>query len=222
MYHLFRAGVKIYRMKNLAARNRIFIKQIHELGEWLGFETRNKYGVFDADGAPIGFAAEQQKGILGFFMRQYLGHWRSFTLLFFHNDRSVFLRAEHPFRFYFQRLEIFDATGAFIGALQRRFSILSKRFDVESASGQVICTVDSPFWKFWTFPFIIQDKEVAVVSKKWSGAISEIFTDRDNFMVEYFSPLLDETHRRLILAAALFIDLQYFEAKASNKTNLWS
>ena len=73
MYHLFRAGVKIYRMKNLAARNRIFIKQIHELGEWLGFETRNKYGVFDADGAPIGFAAEQQKGILGFFMRQYLG-----------------------------------------------------------------------------------------------------------------------------------------------------
>ncbi len=201
-------------MSLVTGHQQIFIHQRHEIGEWLGFETRNKYEILDAQRRPIGFAAEQQKGILGFFLRQWLGHWRVFTLMIFDSQRQPYLRAEHPWRFWFQRLEVHDATGKFLGAIQQRFSIFTKKFDVEDASGQTILEVASPIWRIWTFPFVRHGETQATVSKKWSGVLSEMFTDKDNFLVE-FTPRLKETERQLVLAAGLFIDLQYFEEKAS-------
>ena len=85
---------------------------------------------------------------------------------------------------------------------------------MEDAQGRVILEVSSPIWRIWTFEFRRQGKVVAAVKKRWSGALSEIFTDRDNFLVEFSPGLPIEEERALVLAAAIFIDLQYFEAKA--------
>jgi len=74
--------------------------------------------------------------------------------------------------------------------------------------------VASPFWKIWTFPFMARGAQVAAVQKKWSGLLAEAFTDKDNFLVDLGEGGLGENERRLVLAAALFIDLQYFEKKA--------
>lgn len=199
---------------DLTGHENLFVQQIREVAEWFGFETRNKYQILDANKNPVAYAAEQQKGFLGFLLRQFLGHWRVYSIHFFNPKREVVMVAHHPFRFYFQRLEIKDHSGRAIGALQKRFSILTKRFDVENANGQFLMEVSSPIWKFWTFPFYVGDKAVAHVRKKWSGVFSEVFTDRDNFHVEYNSQELNDTQKKLILAAALFIDLQYFENKA--------
>jgi hypothetical protein len=57
---------------------------------------------------------------------------------------------------------------------------------------------------------------VATVEKKWSGLLTEAFTDKDNFAVKYDDPNLSNEERQLVLAAALFIDLQYFERKAND------
>jgi uncharacterized protein YxjI len=199
---------------SLAPYRTLVISQRIELGEFFGFETRNKYQILDETKQPVAFAAEQQKGIFGFLLRQVIGHWRPFTLSFFTPDRQAFMTAHHPFRFFFQRLEVVDAQGLNLGAIQQRFAIFTKRFDVENERGTVVMTVSSPIWKIWTFPFLRDGKQVAAIKKKWSGALSEIFTDKDNFIVEFESPLLTENERRLILAAALFVDLQYFENKA--------
>ncbi len=48
--------------------------------------------------------------------------------------------------------------------------------------------VASSIWKLWTFPFIAGGAEVASVKKKWSGILSEAFTDRDKFQVEFPYP----------------------------------
>ena len=76
--------------------------------------------------------------------------------------------------------------------------------------------VSSPFWRLWTFPFMARGAQVARVQKKWSGLLAEVFTDKDNFAVDFGDGALGETERRLVLAAAIFIDLQYFEKKASS------
>lgn len=199
---------------DLSRHENLFVKQIREVAEWFGFETRNKYQILDAQQNPVAYAAEQQKGIFGFLLRQFLGHWREYSIHFFNPNRELVMVAHHPFRFYFQRLEIRDHNGKTIGALQKRFSILSKRFDVENSKGQFLMEVSSPIWKFWTFPFYVGDKTVAHVRKKWSGLFSEVFSDRDNFHVEYSSRELSDLQKKLILAASLFIDLQYFENKA--------
>jgi hypothetical protein len=192
----------------------LMIRQRKELAELFGFETRNKFSIETADGQAVGFCAEQQKGIIGFFFRQALGHWRRFELLFFNNDRQPVLRAVHPFRWWFQRLEVYDADGRLLGALQLRFALLSKRFDLEDGTGRILMTVNSPLWKLWTFPFIKAGQEAAVVRKKWSGLLKESFLDADNFFVEYTDKALPLPERKVVLAAAFFIDLQYFEKKA--------
>jgi hypothetical protein len=56
-------------------------------------------------------------------------------------------------------------------------------------------------------------KQIAAVHKKWSGILSETFTDRDNFMVEFTSDDLSHDERKLVMASSVFIDLLYFERK---------
>ncbi len=192
----------------------LYVRQRRELAELIGFETRNTYAIQDESGRDLGFAAEQQKGVLGFLLRQMLGHWRSFQITIFDTSRRAVLYAVHPFRFFFQRLEIAGADGRALGALQQRFAIFAKKFDVEDASGRIVMTVRSPFWRFWTFPFEKAGRTVAVVEKRWTGLLAEAFTDKDTFRVRFDDPALSPAERALVLGAALFVDLLYFERKA--------
>lgn len=200
----------------LLQHNNLLVRQVREMAEFFGFETRNKYEVLDINKAPVAYAAEQQKGILGWLMRQFLGHWRKFDIYFYNNQKQIIMHTHHPFRFYFHRLEIRDPNGKYIGCIQQRFSILSKRFDVQNSAGMTLMEVASPIWKFWTFEFFHGNKVVGAVRKKWSGLFSEMFTDRDNFLIEFSDPTLTNDERKLVLAASIFIDLKYFERKAGN------
>lgn len=193
---------------------KIIVKQKFEGFELLGYETRNKYALLDENENQIGFAAEQGKGFFGFLLRQVLGHWRKFDVHFFDQNKQEFMIAHHPFRFFFQRFEIRDMSGKEIGALQQRFSILSKKFDVEDANGNVLLEMKSPIWKIWTFPFYYQGQEVARVEKKWTGLLAEAFTDKDTFSVNFGKDDLSNEEKMVILATSVFVDLQYFEKKS--------
>jgi uncharacterized protein YxjI len=200
---------------SLSEHRKLLVRQLHEVAEWVGFETRNKYQIQSETAQPVAFAAEQQKGILGFLFRQFLGHWRSFEIQVYTPERELALRIRHPFRFWFQRLEVSDASGNHLGAIQQRFSVLYKRFDVQDPRGALAMEVASPLFRLWTFPFKKRGREVARVQKKWGGLLTEGFTDRDTFLVEFIHAELSEQERQLVLAAALFIDLVYFENHAN-------
>lgn len=202
-------------IKTLPSYKALFVKQTFELGEVFGFETRNKYCICNESKQDIGFVAEQQKGLLGFLLRQFLGHWRTFDLHFFDNNRSEFMIARHPFRWFFQCLDVFEINGRPMGFIERKFSILSKKFEVRNVSGQVILEVSSPIWRIWTFPFMRNGQELARISKKWTGLGYELFTDKDTFLIEYYLPTLSADERALILAAAIYVDLMFFERKGN-------
>ncbi len=191
----------------------LMIVQRRELAELFGFETRNKYSI-EVGGAAFAFAAEQGKGGLAFLARMFLGHWRTFEIHFFDDARQLVMRAVHPYRLFFQRLEVSAADGRLIGVIQQRWSFFSKRFDVTDPSGRLLLSVASPLWRPWTFAFERDGRELARVEKKWSGMLQEVFTDAERFRVAFDSPELSLDERALVLAAGLFIDLQYFERKA--------
>lgn len=203
-------------MISLERETEIYVRQRRELAELFGFETRNKYEISRSDRSPIGYVAEQSKGLLGFFGRQFLGHWRRFELHFFTPERHAVGKAVHPFRWFFQRLDLYDAQNRLLGSVQQRFAIIRKKFDVLDANGSVLLEMESPFWKIWTFPFRRGGQEVACLRKKWAGVLSEAFTDKDNFEVAFSDPGLRNTERLLILASAIFVDLIYFEKKANS------
>lgn len=193
----------------------LYVVQRKELGELFGYESRNKYEIL-LGGQPWLYAVEQGRDFLGILMRQFFGHFRKFEIHVFDTARTQLLRIVHPFRFWFQRLDVFGASGEPIGAIQERFAIFHKRFDVLDASGRVLLEVSSPLWKPWTFAFNEGGQERALVQKKWSGLGRELFTDADNFRIGYSAGLAAPA-KILVLAAALFIDLQYFERKASQE-----
>jgi uncharacterized protein YxjI len=200
--------------KEIITNSKIVISQKHELFELLGYETRNKYSIKNEAGLELGFAAEQQKGIFSFLVRQFLGHWRRFDILFFNPQRQLLLKASHPFRWIWQRLEIFDSQNIKIGSIQQRFAIFTKSFDILDANDRVLLQIRSGFFSIWTFKFMRGGTEMAIVSKKWSGLLSEIFTDKDTFLIQYTNPSLTDVEKTLVLAAGMFVDLMYFERKA--------
>jgi uncharacterized protein YxjI len=200
----------------LAESQQLIVTQRKELAELLGVESRNKYEIVNARGAAVGFAAEQGHGFLAFLFRQALGHLRTFDVTFFDQARQVMMVAHHPFRWFFQRFEIRGPEGASIGSLQRRWGIFHRVFDLCDASDTVLLSVSSPLWKPWTFEFLRDGRPVAAVRKKWSGLLREAFLDADNFQIEFAPGPLSQTERKLLLAAAVFIDLIYFERKASS------
>ena len=148
---------------------RLIVKQRFEVAELFGFESRNKYEIRDESQMVVGFAAEQGKGLWAVIARMWRGHWRRFDIHFFDQNRALELVVRHPFRWFFQRVEVYDPQGRFMGALQQRWAFLAKRFDVQDAGGATQMEMKSPFLKFWTFPFSADGRERAVVRKKWAG-----------------------------------------------------
>lgn len=192
------------------------IYQRKELVELIGYESRNKYEITTFNGETIAFAAEDGKSLLAILLRQFLGHWRTFEIHFYNSEREPLFVAFHPFRFYFSRLEITDHSGRWIGALQKRFSLLTKKFDLEDNEGHVFLTVASPLWRIWTFEFkTLSGRVAATIKKKWSGLLKEAFLDADNFELHFNAPNLSDDCKKTLLAAAIFIDLMYFEKRAS-------
>jgi hypothetical protein len=202
----------------IAASPQLVVSQRREIAELVGFESRNKYDIVNQRGERVGYAAEQQKGILGFLLRQGLGHWRPFDIFIFDFERQLQMVAHHPFRWFFQRLELRGSDGTPLGSVQRRWGLIRRVFDVEDAAGRVLLTVSAPIWRPWTFEFTRPDetRTMAAVRKKWSGLLREAFMDADNFQIELGPGPLTLLERKLLLAAALFIDLLYFENKSSS------
>lgn len=197
----------------LESTPQLVVRQYREPWEWIaGFETRNRYLVGDARGGAVAWAAEHGSGLGAFFLRQLLGHWRKFEIRFFDEAHRPVLRAVHPFRWLFKRLEVHASDGRRLGAIQQRFSLLKKSFDVEDARGAVLMRVRSGIFRPWRFEFERNGRAVARVQKRWTGILTEAFTDTDSFGVSY-EPSLGAQERLLVLAAAVFVDLRYFERK---------
>ncbi|MCC2677869.1 MAG: hypothetical protein K0R29_445 [Pseudobdellovibrio sp.] len=206
---------------DLTATWQVIVQQRKELAELFGFETRNKYEIFDDKRQLIGFCAEQQKGFLGILLRQFLGHWRTFDVHFFDHNKNLVMIAKHPFRFFFQEFHIYDGKGVALGWADQRFGIFTKKFDVMNAQGDLILRMRSGLFKIWTFPLKNPEGvEKAIIRKRWGGILKEAFMDADNFSIEYEDATLNQEQRLLILALSVFTDLQYFEKKGGGGFDL--
>ncbi len=191
---------------------RLHIQQVAEgLEIFLGWESRNKYRILDEEESPIAFAAEEKTGFGGQIMRQFFGHWRSFRVAVFDQNKQKHLELNFPFRWFFKSLYVSTSSGRRVGHLHQRFALFRKKFDVYSADGVLIASINSSWFKFWTFEFFSKERKLGTLQKKWSGALTEIFTDKDNFVLSFADPNMTEDTKSLMLATCLMVDIIYFE-----------
>ena len=199
----------------LSTTNSILLKQKFEAAEIFGWERRNRYVIRTETDQIIGYCEEAKLGFGDVLLRQFLGHWRTFDIIGTDIHQQKVFRAHHPFRWFFNRLEIYGAGDRPVGSLQQHFAWFNKKFDFLDSQNRTIMSMTSPFWRFWQFPVVRGTKSVSLIEKKWSGFGKELFTDADNFKVTYLDPALTLDQKLLLLTGAVFIDILYFETKAS-------
>jgi len=206
----------------LANKSQLFIKQDVEVFEAMtGFETENSYSVLDRSGAGL-FRICEKSGVCA---RMCCGNKRPFSL-HIHNVREPgrFLVVKRPYRWYFQELQIFegsgpDGGGPLLGSVVRDFAFLQRNYTIYGADGAPLLKIEGPFFSPWTFNiFDGEGTQIGQVNKKWSGLAQEIFTDADNFGVQ-FPRNLPLVAKALLLAAVILIDFMYFEDNEPSKRN---
>lgn len=201
-------------------RRTILVRQTKEWGEiLLGFESRNRFDLLDPEsGEVVGHAAEQGKGFGTVLLRNLFGRCRQASIHVYDRDGGEIGRGEKPFRLYFHRMEAF-AGGRKIGAIQRRFAWISRRFVIEDSAGNEVLQIESPWLRVWTFKLMFQGQEIGRISKEWGGFGRELFTDADTFGVDFGTAPLPSEVRQLLVIATFLIDFTCFENNSGSWTD---
>lgn len=197
-------------MEKLTSLDTLVIQQRKEWGEILtGWETKNKYAVMDDSGDEVYFAAEEG----GFFLfRIFLKALRPFTIHILESQGNSVLRLERSFRFYFHKLDVFSPENRRLGRIEKRFSILRRRYSVYDETGQERFQLFGPLLRPWTFLIRKNGEDIGRIAKKWSGLLKESFADADNFGVS-FPAELSVTDKSVLLGAVFLVDFVHFENK---------
>ncbi|MFT4516168.1 MAG: hypothetical protein ACI89X_003034 [Planctomycetota bacterium] len=200
-------------------RTRVMIRQQKEWGEiLLGFESKNRFELTDDEGNRLGLAAEESAGFGAMFARNFLGKCRKATIHIYDEAGNRVGRGEKPFSWFFHRMEVYDGTKK-IGAIQRKWSWVSRKFAIENEAGTEVMQIFSPMFRFWTFKLLFQEQEVGRISKKWGGMLKEMFTDADVFGMEVDETVPNEL-RSILLVATFLIDFTCFENNSSSGLSL--
>jgi hypothetical protein len=199
----------------------IEVRQVRErLEAWTGWETRNRYDVRAPGGAVFLEAEEEGEGWLHGLSRNF-NPFRRIGIEWMTLGGSRALRLERPWTFWLTRADVFGWDGAKLGTLEQRFTLLRRALVVRGAGGGVLAEIEGPFFRPWTFLVRRDGAEVGSIVKRWGGALREMFTDADNFALR-FSPALDcPTTRQLLVAAAILIDLTWFENRRRRRGGAW-
>ena len=170
-------------------------------------ELRNQYTLTDETGAEIGRVEQAKQSPFAFLVRLFgdMDVALPVTLNVNNSDGTDQMRLHKPwFRF---AVAVHGADGRRIGSVNKRIRLGKAVFTVIGESGEEVGSLKAENWR--ARDFRLEDpsgRELARVTKKWRGLLTEAFTDADSYAVT-FDDLTDTTTRELALAAALAVDL---------------
>lgn len=202
---------------SLAQARRLVVRQRRSVLEnFTGVEARGRYAVHTEQGVFTAGFAEHGEGAGALLGRWFLKSSRPFTMGLYpaeHPDRPLLI-LDRPWRWIFAELEVREAAGGrVLGRVRQRWGWFRKRLDLEAADGRPLARLTGPLLRPWTVLVEVgppsNPREVGRIEKRWSGLLTEAFTDADTFLVTL--PQADGTLRQLVLAAAVLVDFLWFE-----------
>jgi len=198
----------------LLSENQIVVQQQVESVELLtSFEGRNRYAFFNAGGQKLAHAEEDNTGVLGAVTRNLFSSARSFTMGISVLNTAEVIGVKRHFELIFSKIKVSDSQGP-VGEVNQRFSLLNRKYDLVPYFGTRKLTIAGPLFRPWTFNILANGRQVGSIKKKWSGILKEAFTKADTFEISIDDPGLSVAERKLIFAAAIAIDIDYFEKKS--------
>lgn len=177
------------------------------------FKFENTYQVYDSNGVNIG--AVRQKLTTGQKLLRVLLNKKMlpFLLEIVNRDKQVEASISRGWTFFMSKITVKDGQGKTIGSIQQKFKLFKPTFTIFNASDMLIAEIKGD-WKAWNF--VIHDTskmQIGTISKKWAGAMQEIFTSADKYNVSIDPKYSNKENKTAILAGAITIDMVLKETK---------
>jgi uncharacterized protein YxjI len=188
--------------------NSYFIDQkVH----FLKFE--NIYQIYDEEGQIIGIVSQKltkgQKLLVMLMSNTNL----PFLIEIRNTNDELLFSLTRSWTFFLSKVNILDAGGIKLGHIQQTFRIIKPLLKIFDNSGSLIAEISGD-WKAWNF--VIRNAEgaqIGSITKKWAGAMKEIFTTADKYNVSVDSHYSNKENKRILLASAVSIDMILKEKK---------
>ena len=177
------------------------------------FQFENSYKIFNEQGVQIGNV--KQKLTAGQkFLRLLLNKaMLPFKLEIKDNSDKVLATVSRGWTFFMSKIIITDSFGNSIGSIQQKFKFFKPKFTILNELNLPIAEINGD-WKAWDFKITdANQSEIGTISKKWAGAVQEIFTSADKYNVSINGSFKDEKTRIAIISGAITIDMVLKESK---------
>jgi uncharacterized protein YxjI len=174
------------------------------------------YDILDPDtGSQIGLA-EEVRGpfatILSMFMNKNMLTRK--VEVREHPEGALVFTMRKPATFFQPKVEVLDAQGERVGYFVSKLFSIGGGFNVYDNQDRVLAEIKGK-WTGWEFTFLTPEgHEMGRVTKTWAGTLKQLFTSADNYVVSIADDLADQPiAKMLLLAAALAIDIVYYDGK---------
>lgn len=177
------------------------------------FKFENEYKIYDEFGLPKG--SIKQKISLGQKVLRLLisKAIQPFKLEITDTEGQVLATISRGWTIFMSKITVFDGSENKIGAVQQKFKLLKPRFIIFDANDNQIAEINGD-WKAWNFNITNPNGGgIGVISKKWAGAMKEIFTSADKYNVSILPAVLEDQNKIVIVSAAITIDMVLKESK---------
>jgi len=191
-----------------------FESNTYFIDEKVGFlKFENAYQVFDDKGNNIGAVLQKltgwQKALRMFLAKPML----PFLLEIKDNEDQLVASITRGWTFFMSEINISDPQGKAIGIVKQKFSLFTPTFEIFDTTGKLLAEISGD-WKAWNFTIKDASKnEIGTISKKWAGAMKELFTTADKYNVNIEAPDLTKDNKIAVLSAAITIDMVLKESK---------
>lgn len=174
------------------------------------------YDIFDPDtGEQIGFAKESI-GTFKRLLRLIIDKQLLPTTIVVQEDEESepVVTLVRGFTLLRSKVDVIDRNQTAVGFFRSKLFSFGGGFTVHNPDGEQIADVKGN-WKGWEFKLLdMNGNELGQVNKKWAGAMKEIFTSADNYMITLNENIGSNPGlAALLLAAGLAIDIVFKEKK---------
>jgi uncharacterized protein YxjI len=170
-------------------------------------KLENSYQVFNNEGEHVGDIKQKRstgQKLLSFFLKKKV---LPFYLEIKDTNGIKQASISRGWTFFMSTISIKDGDDQEIATIRQTFRFLKPLFKIMDNSGKEIAEI-SGNWETWNFSIKNSSSiEIGVITKKWAGALKEIFTSADKYLVELSDPKLKKETKIAILSGALTIDM---------------
>uniref|UniRef100_A0A8C6WSK4 Phospholipid scramblase n=1 Tax=Neogobius melanostomus TaxID=47308 RepID=A0A8C6WSK4_9GOBI len=210
-----------------------FFCVLFSLPAFIGFETNNQYEIKNSLGQKIYKAKEKNDCCT----RNCCGSLRSFDMKIKDNQDREVIRIIRPFRCVscwcpccLQEMEVQAPPGTTIGYVKQDWHPCLPKFSIQGPNKETVLRLEGPCFACnccGDVNFELKGKDgdntIGRISKQWSGLLKEVFTDTDNFGIQF--PLdLDVKMKAVLMGACFLIDFMFFEkvGEANQRSTVFS